>query len=137
MSRVRDGMKPAIAATGALLTPGHGDEMLSERLTLIPIEAVSWVRGLRGRHCPEAEVEKVVALTVTMRRLALYSLFEQSGTSPVACVAGKYRASRRSECVWICQKDGKMLFSGLTNDEMAKIIPLCCSDSQHLQSCQR
>src|SRR6266404_2458583 len=25
-------------------------------------------------------------------------LFEQSGTSPVACVAGKYRASRRSEC---------------------------------------
>jgi hypothetical protein len=39
--------------------------------------------------------------------------------------------------VWICQKDGKMLFTGLTNDEMAKIIPLCCSDSQHLQSCQR
>jgi uncharacterized membrane protein YccC len=53
-------------------TPGHGDEMLSERLTLIPIEAVSWVRGLRGRDCPGAEVEKVVALTVTMRRLALY-----------------------------------------------------------------
>ena len=24
-----------------------------------------------------------------------------------------------------------------TNDEMAKIILLCCSDSQHLQSCQR
>jgi hypothetical protein len=39
--------------------------------------------------------------------------------------------------VWICQKDGKMLFTGLTNDEMAKMIPLCCSDSQHLQSCQR
>jgi hypothetical protein len=39
--------------------------------------------------------------------------------------------------VWICQKDGRMLFTGLTNDEMAKIIPLCCSDSQHLQSCQR
>ena len=37
----------------------------------------------------------------------------------------------------LCQKDGKMLFTGLTNDEMAKIIPLCCSDSQHLQSCQR
>jgi hypothetical protein len=52
--------------------PGHGDEMLSERLTLIPIEAVSWVRGLRGRHCPETEVEKALALTVTMRRLALY-----------------------------------------------------------------
>jgi uncharacterized membrane protein YccC len=51
--------------------PGHGDEMFSERLTLIPIEAVSWVRGLRGRHCPGTEVEKVVALTVTMRRLAL------------------------------------------------------------------
>jgi hypothetical protein len=30
-----------------------------------------------------------------------------------------------------------VLFTGLTNDEMAKIIPLCCSDSQHLQSCQR
>ena len=52
--------------------PGHGDETLCERLTLIPIEAVSWVRGLRGRHCPETEVEKVLALTVTMRRLALY-----------------------------------------------------------------
>ena len=37
----------------------------------------------------------------------------------------------------ICQKDGRMLFTGLTNDEMAKIIPLRCSDSQHLQSCER
>jgi hypothetical protein len=31
----------------------------------------------------------------------------------------------------------QMIFTGLTNDEMAKKIPLCCSDSQHLQSCQR
>ncbi|HWY93029.1 MAG TPA: FUSC family protein [Chthoniobacterales bacterium] len=53
-------------------TPGHGDEALSDRLTLIPIEAVSWVRGLKGRHCPESEVEKILALTMTMRRLALY-----------------------------------------------------------------
>jgi uncharacterized membrane protein YccC len=52
-------------------SPGHGDELLSERLTLIPVEAVSWVRGLKGRHCPETEVEKMLAFTVTMRRLAL------------------------------------------------------------------
>jgi uncharacterized membrane protein YccC len=52
--------------------PGHGDKALSDRLTLIPIEAVSWVRGMKGRHCPESEVEKMLALTVTMRRLALY-----------------------------------------------------------------
>jgi uncharacterized membrane protein YccC len=51
--------------------PGHGDKMLSERLTMIPIESVSWVKGLEGRHCPEAEVQKLVALTLTMRRLAL------------------------------------------------------------------
>jgi hypothetical protein len=52
--------------------PGHGDKALSDRLTLIPIEAVSWVRGMKGRHCPESEVENMLALTVTMRRLALY-----------------------------------------------------------------
>jgi hypothetical protein len=52
--------------------PGHGDKALSDRLTLIPIEAVSWVRGMKGRHCPESEVEKMLALTVTMRRRALY-----------------------------------------------------------------
>jgi p-hydroxybenzoic acid efflux pump subunit AaeB len=50
---------------------GHGDEVLTERLTLIPIESVSWARGLRGRHCPGSEVDKIVALTLTMRRLAL------------------------------------------------------------------
>jgi uncharacterized membrane protein YccC len=50
---------------------GQGDEALSERLTLIPIESVSWARGLRGRHCPASEVDKIVALTLTMRRLAL------------------------------------------------------------------
>jgi hypothetical protein len=32
---------------------------------------VSWAKGLKGRHCPEGEVEKIVALTMTMRRLAL------------------------------------------------------------------
>src|SRR6516162_8251262 len=51
--------------------PGHDDEVLSETLTLIPIESVSWAKGLKGRHCPESEVEKIVALTFTMRRLAL------------------------------------------------------------------
>jgi hypothetical protein len=61
----------AICSNFLAKAPGHGDEMLSERLTLIPIETVSWVRGLKGRRCPETEVEKVLALTVTMRRLAL------------------------------------------------------------------
>ena len=51
--------------------PGHDDEVLSETLTFIPIESVSWAKGLKGRHCPESEVEKIVALTFTMRRLAL------------------------------------------------------------------
>jgi hypothetical protein len=51
--------------------PGHGDEALAERLTLIPIESVSWAKGLKGRHCSAIEVEKIVALTLTMRRLAL------------------------------------------------------------------
>lgn len=53
-------------------SPGHGDTAQCERLTLIPIEAVSWVKGLKGRHCPESEVEKLLELVVTMRRLALY-----------------------------------------------------------------
>lgn len=52
--------------------PGHGDEALSSRLTLIPIEAVNWVRGLQGLNCPETEVEKLLRLTVTMRGLALH-----------------------------------------------------------------
>ena len=52
--------------------PGHGDEAFCSRLTLIPIEAVNWVRGLQGRNCPETEVEKLLSLTVTMRRLALH-----------------------------------------------------------------
>ena len=51
--------------------PGHGDEVLSERLTFIPIESVNWAKGLQGRHCPAIEVDKIVALTLTMRRLAL------------------------------------------------------------------
>jgi hypothetical protein len=51
--------------------PGHGDEGLSERLTFIPIESLSWAKGLKGRHCSGIEVEKMVALTLTMRRLAL------------------------------------------------------------------
>ena len=50
---------------------GHGDEVLSERLTLIPIESVNWAKGLKGRHCSGTEVEKIVALTFIMRRLAL------------------------------------------------------------------
>jgi len=51
--------------------PGHGDETLSERLTLIPVESVNWAKGLKGRHCPEPELQKLLALTLTMRRLAL------------------------------------------------------------------
>ena len=51
--------------------PGHGDGVAPDRLTLIPIESVSWVKGLKGRHCPASEVEKLMALTLTMRRLAL------------------------------------------------------------------
>ena len=51
--------------------PGHGDDAFADRLTLIPIESVSWAKGLKGRHCPDSEVEKIVALTLTMRRLAL------------------------------------------------------------------
>ena len=51
--------------------PGHGNDALSDRLTLIPIESVSWAKGLKGRHCPDSEVEKILALTLTMRRLAL------------------------------------------------------------------
>jgi uncharacterized membrane protein YccC len=50
---------------------GHGDEVLSERLTLIPIESVNWAKGLKGRHCSGTEVEKIVTLTLIMRRLAL------------------------------------------------------------------
>src|SRR5260221_10020683 len=53
-------------------SPGHRDTAQCERLTLIPIEAVSWVKGLKGRHCPESEVEKLLELVATMRRLALY-----------------------------------------------------------------
>ena len=76
--------------------PGHGDEMLSERLTLIPIEAVSWVRGLeratlsgnRGRENARLNGDDA----------ASGSRFEQSGTSRDACVAGKYHASRGSGC---------------------------------------
>jgi uncharacterized membrane protein YccC len=50
---------------------GHDDDALSNRLTLITIESVSLAKGLKGRHCPASEVEKIVALTLTMRRLAL------------------------------------------------------------------
>jgi hypothetical protein len=52
--------------------PGHRDEALSNRLTLIPMEAVNWARGLQGRNCPETEVEKLLTLTATMRGLALH-----------------------------------------------------------------
>jgi hypothetical protein len=62
--------------------PGHGNEMLSQRLTMIPIESVSWVQGLKGRHCPEAEVQKLVALTLTMRRLALRLSARANAQSP-------------------------------------------------------
>jgi uncharacterized membrane protein YccC len=63
--------------------PGHGDRALSNRLTLIPIESVSWAKGLKGRHCPDSEVEKIVALTLTMRRLAL-RLSARAHTQPPA-----------------------------------------------------
>jgi uncharacterized membrane protein YccC len=63
--------------------PGQGDNALADRLTLIPIESVSWVKGLKGRHCPDSEVEKIVALTLTMRRLAL-RLRARAHTQPPA-----------------------------------------------------
>jgi uncharacterized membrane protein YccC len=63
--------------------PGHGDDVSSNRLTLIPIESVSWAKGLKGRHCPDSEVEKILALTLTMRRLAL-RLSARAHTQPPA-----------------------------------------------------
>jgi uncharacterized membrane protein YccC len=63
--------------------PGHGDDALCNRLTLIPVESVSWAKGLKGRHCPEIEVEKIVALTLIMRRLAL-RLSARAHTQPPA-----------------------------------------------------
>jgi uncharacterized membrane protein YccC len=63
--------------------PGHSDDALSNRLTLIPVESVSWAKGLKGRHCPETEVEKIVTLTLTMRRLAL-RLSARAHTQPPA-----------------------------------------------------
>jgi hypothetical protein len=63
--------------------PGHGNDAFSDRLTLIPIESVTWAKGLKGRHCPDREVEKVVALTLTMRRLAL-RLSARAHTQPPA-----------------------------------------------------
>jgi len=62
--------------------PGHGDEVLSETLTSIPVESVSWVKGLKGRQCPDSEVEKIVALTLTMRRLALHLSARARARSP-------------------------------------------------------
>lgn len=61
----------SICSTFLSKQPGHGDDPLSDRLSLLPIESVNWARGLKGRHCPESEVEKILALIVTMRRLAL------------------------------------------------------------------
>jgi uncharacterized membrane protein YccC len=61
----------SICSTFFSKQPGHGDNSLSDRLSLLPIESVNWVRGLKGRHCPESEVEKIMGLTMTMRRLAL------------------------------------------------------------------
>jgi uncharacterized membrane protein YccC len=61
----------SICSTFLSKQPGHGDKPLSDRLSLLPIESVNWAKGLKGRHCSENEVEKIVALTVTMRRLAL------------------------------------------------------------------
>jgi uncharacterized membrane protein YccC len=61
----------SICSTFLSKPPGHVDDALSDRLTLIPVESVSWVKGLKGRHCPESEVQKITALTLTMRRLAL------------------------------------------------------------------
>jgi uncharacterized membrane protein YccC len=63
--------------------PGHGADALSDRLILIPVESVSWVKGLQGRNCPESEVQKITALTLTMRRLAL-RLSARAHTEPVA-----------------------------------------------------
>jgi hypothetical protein len=63
----------------------------------------------------------------------IYLLF--SGTGHCNALRSMHHVGARE--VWICQKEGKMLFTGLTNDEMVKITPLRRRDSQHLQSCQR
>jgi hypothetical protein len=73
--------------------PGHADDALSDRLTLIPIESVTWAKGLKGRHCPPSEVEKIVAITLTMRRLAL-RLTARAHAQPPA-FARKHRESNR------------------------------------------
>ncbi|MBV9643514.1 MAG: hypothetical protein JO334_08070 [Verrucomicrobia bacterium] len=43
---------------------------------------MSWAKGLKGRHCPDSEVEKIVALTFTMRRLALRMSARAHARSP-------------------------------------------------------
>jgi uncharacterized membrane protein YccC len=73
----------SICSTFLSKQPGHGDHPLCDRLSLLPIESVSWAKGLKGRHCPESEVEKVLALTLTMRRLAL-RLSARARTQPPA-----------------------------------------------------
>ena len=73
----------SICSTFLSKQPGHGDHPLCDRLSLLPIESVSWARGLKGRHCSECEVEKVLALTLTMRRLAL-RLSARARTQPPA-----------------------------------------------------
>ena len=72
----------SICSTFLSKQPGHGDHPLCDRLSLLPIESVNWARGLKGRHCPESEVEKIVALTATMRRLAL-RLSARARTKPL------------------------------------------------------
>jgi len=60
--------------------PGQGDDAFSNRLTLIPIESASWAKGLKGRHCPDSEVEKIVALTPELlRRIILLGTGPRGG----------------------------------------------------------
>jgi uncharacterized membrane protein YccC len=91
--------------------PGHGDDALSDRLTLVPIESVSWAKGLKGRHCPEGEVEKIVALTMTMRRLAL-RLSARAHAQPPALPESIARLI--NPAVEKAREDFRMIADGLT-----------------------
>jgi hypothetical protein len=91
--------------------PGHGDNALSDRLTLIPIESVSWAKGLKGRYCADSEVEKILALTLTMRRLAL-RLSARARTQPLALPEGIARLI--DPVIEKAREDFRMLADALT-----------------------
>jgi hypothetical protein len=66
---------------------------------------------LKGRHCPDSEVEKIVALTFTMRRLAL-RLSARAHTQPPALP--ETIASLIDPVVENAREDFRMLADALT-----------------------